>query len=676
MTETELDRWRVGIDIGGTFTDIAAVNGRDKSLRIGKVPSRHDDPVGAIVEAIGSLNLGANEIDVIVHGTTRVTNAIIEGAIAPVALLATDGFEDSIEIARLSRAELYHLDVLPKLPPLAPAARRIAVRERMAYTGEVLEPLDDDEIARVVDETRVLGIDSVAVSLLHSYANGAHEVRLGQALEQAGLHVSLSHQINPEAREYERTAVTLLDAAVTPIAVNYLGDLEDEPLINGKLRLFHSAGGMATPDAVRQRPLIMALSGPAAGVTASARLGSEFGHKSLLTFDMGGTTTDVCLVQEGEADISADKKIAGRPIRMPMVAVESIGAGGGSIVRVETGGVTIGPDSAGADPGPAAYGNGGTEATITDVSVVLNYMNLNKKLGGRMSLDRAAAVWALTPLADKLALSVEEFALGTAKVANAVMSRALRRVTVERGVDGRNCALVAFGGAAPLYAAGLARMYGIADVVVPRVSSVFSALGCVVADTSYTDQRTVRAGSDAWDEEVFKGHIAAAREAIQAPFSDEGVAAERIRVEHTALVRYVGQSSEVATRVELPHDIAETGRRFRANHEQLYGFSTQEPFEIVSLRTVGTLPSAADAVVTGAHDTDGPSLINIDEVWFDAGVPVQTPRYDRATCAPGKQILGPVILEDASSTIVVPPGWSVTANAAGDLLMKDHEHDR
>ena len=673
MNVTEPDKWRVGIDIGGTFTDIAAVNSQDKSLRIGKVPSRYDDPVGAIVEAIASLNLGADDIDVIVHGTTRVTNAIIEGAMAPVALLATDGFEDSIEIARLSRAELYHLDVPPKLPPLAPADRRIPVHERMAFTGEVLEPLGDDEVTSVVDQARALGIDSVAVSLLHSYANGEHELRLGQALKKAGLHVSLSHQINPEAREYERTAVTLLDAAVTPIAVNYLGELENEPLIKGKLRLFHSAGGMATPDAVRQRPLIMAMSGPAAGVTASARLGSEFGHKSLLTFDMGGTTTDVCLVQNGEADISADKKIAGRPIRMPMVAVESIGAGGGSIVRVETGGVTIGPDSAGADPGPAAYGNGGAEATITDVSVVLGYMNLNKKLGGRMTLDRAAAVQALTPLADKLGLSVEEFALGTAKVANAVMSRALRRVTVERGVDGRNCALVAFGGAAPLYAAGLARMYGIKDVVVPRASSVFSALGCVVADTSYTDQRTVRAESDAWDEAAFTAHIDAAREAVLAPFADEGVPAGRVSVEHTALVRYVGQSSEVATRIALPHDIAETGRQFKANHEQLYGFSTQEPFEIVSLRTVGTLPSDVTAVAPGAGDTDSPGLISIDEVWFDADAPVQTPRYDRATCAPDKQILGPVILEDASSTIVVPPGWSVTANALGDLLMKDHD---
>ncbi len=676
MTNETPSTWRVGIDIGGTFTDIAAVNARDNSLRIGKVPSRYDDPVGAIVEAIGSLGLGAGDIDVIVHGTTRVTNAIIEGAMSPVGLVATDGFEDSIEIARLSRAELYHLDVPPKLPPLAPSDRRIAVQERMTHTGDVLEPLSETEIARVVDQAKALGIDSVAVSLLHSYANGAHELALGAALEQAGLHVSLSHQINPEAREYERTAVTLLDAAVTPIAVNYLGELENEPLIKGKLRLFHSAGGMATPDAVRQRPLIMAMSGPAAGVTASARLGSEFGHDSLLTFDMGGTTTDVCLVQNGEADVSADKKIAGRPIRMPMVAVESIGAGGGSIVRVETGGVTIGPDSAGADPGPAAYGNGGTEATITDVSVVLGYMNLNKKLGGRLALNRDAAADALRPLADKLGLSVEEFALGTAKVANAVMSRALRRVTVERGVDGRNCALVAFGGAAPLYAASLTRMYGISDVVVPRASSVFSALGCVVADTSYTDQRTVRLDSDAWDEATFNTHLAAARDAVLAPFAEENTVTDAVRVEYTALVRYVGQSSEVATRIDLPHDIAETGRRFRDNHDQLYGFSTQEPFEIVSLRTVGVLPSDVSAVVSDQDNADTARVISIDNVWFDAEAPVQTPRYDRATCLAGKQIWGPAILEDASSTIVVPPGWSISANTAGDLLMKDHDHDR
>ncbi|OED47305.1 hydantoinase/oxoprolinase family protein [Leisingera sp. S232] len=676
MKNDTASKWRVGIDIGGTFTDIVAINPKDNTIRVGKVPSRYEDPVGAIVEAITSLELEADDIDVIVHGTTRVTNAIIEGTMAPVALLATDGFEDSIEIARLSRAELYHLDVPPKLPPLAPSERRIPVAERMAYTGDVLKPLSAEEISRVVAQAKSLGIDSVAVSLLHSYANGTHERQLGQALADAGLHVSLSHQINPEAREYERTAVTLLDAAVTPIAVNYLGTLENEPLIKGKLRLFHSAGGMATPDAVRNRPLVMAMSGPAAGVAATARLGGGFGHNSLLTFDMGGTTTDVCLVQDGEADISVDKKIAGRPIRMPMVAVESIGAGGGSIVRVDTGGLTIGPDSAGANPGPAAYGNGGTQATITDISVVLGYMNLDKKLGGRMTLDRDAAIKTITPMAEKLGMGIAEFALGTAKVANAVMSRALRRVTVERGVDGRNCALVAFGGAAPLYAAGLARMYGICDVVVPRASSVFSALGCVVADTSYTDQRTIRSESDTWNEASFAAHLAEARTAVLKPFLDEGISEGAIQVEHTALVRYVGQSSEVATRITLPHDISMTGESFRKNHDQLYGFATDESFEIVSLRTVGVLPSGVSATVAPGEPNDGPTLISTGDVWFDAEAPVSTPRYDRATCAAGRQIYGPAILEDASSTVVVPPNWSVTANAAGDLLMKDHDHDR
>ena len=673
MKDDTNSSWRIGIDIGGTFTDIVAVNTKDSSIRIGKVPSRYEDPVGAIVEAITSLNLEADDIDVIVHGTTRVTNAIIEGTIAPVALIATDGFEDSIEIARLSRAELYHLDVPPKLPPLAPSDRRIPVAERITHTGEILKPLSDGEIARVAKQAKSLGVQSVAVSLLHSYANGEHECKLGDALAKEGLHVSLSHQINPEAREYERTAVTLLDAAVSPIAVNYLGALENEPLIKGKLRLFHSAGGMATPDAVRARPLVMAMSGPAAGVTATARLGNEFGHDNLLTFDMGGTTTDVCLVQNGIADISADKKIAGRPIRMPMVAVESIGAGGGSIVRAETGGLTIGPDSAGADPGPAAYGNGGTQATITDVSVVLGYMNLDKKLGGRLTLDRDAAVNALAPLAEKLGMGIEEFAIGTAKVANAVMSRALRQVTVERGVDGRNCALVAFGGAAPLYAAGLARMYGIKDVVVPRASSVFSALGCAVADTSYTDQRTIRSDSDGWDETSFATYLADARAAVLKPFLEEGVSERAVEVEHTALVRYVGQSSEVSTRLSLPHDINKTGEIFRKNHDQLYGFATDESFEIVSLRTVSVLPSGTRASVAPDSSDDGPALISTDDAWFDAEAPMSTPRFDRSTCAPGKQIYGPVILEDASSTVVVPPNWSVIANEAGDLLMRDHD---
>ena len=658
-------RWRVGIDIGGTFTDIVAVNLADNSLRLGKVPSRYDEPVGAIVEAIESLDLAGGDIDIIVHGTTRVTNAIIEGNLASVGLIATEGFEDSIEIGRLSRAELYHLDVPPKLPPLAPKNRRLPVAQRMDHHGDVLIELTDAEIARVVAQATALDVSSFAVSLLHSYANGDHERRLGAALSEVGMHVSLSHQINPEAREYERTAVTLLDAAVTPIAVDYLGRLEKEPLIKGKLHLFHSAGGMATPDAVRDRPLVMAMSGPAAGVTATARLGADFGHTDLLTFDMGGTTTDVCLVQNGAADVSADKKIAGRPIRMPMVAVESIGAGGGSIVRVGTGGVTIGPDSAGADPGPAAYGNGGTEATITDVSVVLGYMNLKKALGGRVTLNRDHAVKALAPLAERLNMSVEEFALGTAKVANAVMSRALRRVTVERGVDGRKCGLVAFGGAAPLYAAGLAHHYGIRDVVVPRASSVFSALGCVVADTSYTDQRTIRADSDGWDEPSFEQHLAQARAAVLGPFQDDGIAEDRVVVDHVALVRYVGQSSEVATRITMPHDIAATGTTFRKNHDQLYGFETDEAFEIVSLRTTGTLASGVSANILMSDRSDGPELISVDEVWFDPDAPVATPRYDRATLAANTHLHGPAILEDESSTVVVPPTGALSPTALG-----------
>ncbi|WP_374441305.1 hydantoinase/oxoprolinase family protein, partial [Stella sp.] len=416
--------WQVGIDIGGTFTDLVALHPATGEVRSIKVPTRRADPVASIQAALAAAGLDPAEVADLVHGTTLVTNAIVEDRVEPVALVATHGFEDVLDIGRAGRQHLYRLDALPRPPAQVPPERRVGLAERMDHAGRpVLEP-SPAALAAAAAAVRATGVESVAVSLLHAYANPAHEQAMAAALAGVAPYLSLSHAVNPETREFERTAATVLNASVMPIAARYLDRLQRE-VKGARLHVMHSAGGMASPEASARRPLAMALSGPAAGVSAAARVAAELGLDRVLSFDMGGTTTDVCLIVGGAAEISTDSKLAGRPVRQPMVAVESIGAGGGSLVQYGTGGLTIGPESAGADPGPAAYGRGGTRPTVTDANAVLGYLDPAKRLGGAITLDPAAAAAAMRPLAERLGVGVVELALGVQRVANAAMVRAL-----------------------------------------------------------------------------------------------------------------------------------------------------------------------------------------------------------------------------------------------------------
>ena len=360
--------------------------------------------------------------------------------------------------------------------------------------------LEPDSVADAIGRVEASGAEAVAVSLLHSYANPAHEEALGARLRERFPFVALSHRVNPEAREYERTATTALSAGVMPLAAAYLDDLETARPGDSRLHLFHSAGGMASPAALRDLPLGLAASGPAAGVAAAGRMAQALGIERAISFDMGGTTTDVCLILDGEAQIASDRSLGGRPLRQPMVAVESIGAGGGSIARLDHGSLMVGPESAGALPGPACYAKGGDRPTVTDANLALGYMDADRVLGGDVHLDTDAAHDVIAPLGEAMNISAEAAALGIVRVANAAMLRALRRVTVERGVDGRTCTLLAFGGAGPMHAVALARAFSIDKVVVPAHSSIFSALGCVGAEMSYAQQRTLRVAADAWDQ--------------------------------------------------------------------------------------------------------------------------------------------------------------------------------
>jgi N-methylhydantoinase A len=657
--------WQVGVDVGGTFTDIVAFQPATGEVRTAKVCSGTDDPVTGLLAALAAAGISWEQVAELVHGTTLVTNAIIENRLADVALVTTEGFADTLAIARQNRRYLYRLDLPPKSPPQVTEGRRFEVRERLDASGRVLVELTDEAIEDAAQ--KVAYSSAVAVSLIHAYGNAAHEQRLGERLRQVVPHVALSHLVSPEAREYERTTTAVLSAAVMPLVADYLDRLQRHAPQGSRLHLFHSAGGMASPEALRALPLGLALSGPAAGVAAAERVAVELGVTHAISFDMGGTSTDVCLIVDGQAEIRARRSLAGRPLRQPMVAVESIGAGGGSIARVHTRMVRVGPDSAGAVPGPACYGRGGTAPTVTDANLALGYLDADRPLGDGVRLDPEAAKGALELLAREIGIGVIELARGIVRVADATMARALRRVTVERGIDARQCTLLAFGGAGPLHAVELARTFGIRHVVVPRASSAFSALGCLCSDMSYSQQQTVRMPSTDWDRDRLARIRAGLLVRLAAPLAAAGYGEGERVVEAVAAVRYSGQSYAVDVARPALDDPDELGRMFRARHTTLYGFATDEPWELLALRLKVSVPRHLPLERTREQAAPRAGPTTVTPCAFGPGGPVPTPRYDRARLAEGQRIAGPAVIEDAWSTVVLPPGAGLTRGARGHL---------
>ena len=657
--------WQLGIDIGGTFTDVVAFEPATGTLRSAKAKSRPDDPLASLLDGLRAVGVGWDQAADLVHGTTAVTNAIVEGRLAKVALVATEGFGDTLAIGRQNRRYLYRLDLPPKAPPQVPADLRFEIAARCDRDGVALNDPSDDEIAALAEKIAASGAEAVAVALLHAYANPELEERIGATLRKVVPQVALSHRVNPEAREYERTSTTALSAGVMPLAARHLDRLDQARPRASRLHMFHSAGGMAAPESLRDLPLGLAFSGPAAGVAAAEKIARELGIENALSFDMGGTTTDVCLIADGHAEIGSNRSLGGRPLRQPMVAVESIGAGGGSIARMDTGALRVGPESAGAEPGPACYGLGGKLPTVTDANALLGYLDFEGPVGGTLRLDRAAAEAALSPLAQITGASLPELARGIVQVANAAMTRALRRVTVERGIDGRDCHLLAFSGAGPMHAVELARSFGINRVIVPHLSSVFSALGCVTAELRYTQQQTLRMASDEWDQarldQMRKG---TARE-LKARFETAGERAPPAK--EVAALRYSGQSYAIEIQDPALGDPAALGRQFKQRHEALYGFATEEPWELVALRVSISAaraarpePRTAEAAGTVAPNREAPC-------WFGGSNPVATPRFDRDTLATDARIAGPAIIEDDWSTVVLPLGATLEVDGSGHL---------
>ncbi|WP_441230559.1 hydantoinase/oxoprolinase family protein [Tardiphaga sp. 215_C5_N2_1] len=657
--------WEIGTDIGGTFTDIIAIRRDTSETRIAKVPSRPHAPVQAMLEAIEAVGLRKSDVKRFIHGTTRITNAIVEERLPRIALIATKGFEDVLEIARYRRRDLYRLDIAPKAKALVPRELCFALDERLDHEGQILKPLAEAEIERLIAWLKETGVESVAVSLLHAYANPVHEQMLAERLKDIVPHVSLSHEINPEAREYERTSSTAFNAAAMPIAVEYLSELEERLPIGPGLQVFHSAGAMIPISAVKRRPLVMAMSGPAAGVAASVSIARQLEKSRVLTFDMGGTTTDVCLIVDGQAEMADGKMLGDRPLRQPMLAVHSIGAGGGSIVRAGAGGLTVGPESAGSEPGPACYGRGGTKPTITDANALLGYLNPETKLGDRIGIDVDAAARVIEPIAQGLGLSLTETALGIIRVANATMARALRRVTVERGIDGRDCTLLAFGGGGPMHAAGLAELYGITEIVVPAASSAFSALGCLTADFSFLQQQTLRVALDGIDLAKVTQRIEALVEQTLVPLLANAIPHDSIQIELVALMRYAAQADAIPVPFTMPLDAEKLRQDFLVKHRELFGYATNESCVIESVRAQARQPSTTEVSrpKTALRTMATPRR----RCSFDGALDVMTDVIDRSAMT--DTIIGPAIIEDAWSTVVLPPQWQAKPDANGNLYL-------
>jgi N-methylhydantoinase A len=680
---------RLAIDIGGTFTDATLIDEETGSVSIAKVLSTPSDPsqgfMQAAERALEAAGADAAQVGFVVHATTVATNAIIEGNIARSGFVTTEGFRDLLEIARQVRPSLYDTQ-FEKTKPLVPRDRAVTVTERLGPAGEILTPLDDDSVRAAAAILRREEVESVAVCLLHAYVNPEHEQRVGAILaeELPGVPISLSAEVAPEFREYLRASTTVINAVIRPVVERYLARIEGrlaDAGIEAKLLVMQSSGGVFSSEAARTRPVFMVESGPAAGVIASAYLGETLGHPDILSFDMGGTTAKVGLIQGGQPSVTKDYNVGGHagagvggmslsgyPVRTPVVDLVEIGAGGGSIAWVDSGGLLrVGPRSAGADPGPVCYRNGGTEPTVTDANVVLGRLNPGYFLGGEIGLDVEGASRAIEDRCAKpLGLSVTEAANGIVEIANAAMVNALHLISVQRGYDPRDFVLVGFGGAGPVHANALMRDAEMPTLLIPRSPGIFSATGLLTTDIKRDAAVTVMRRLDALDPAEMEATFHRLEEAGRAELEREGLSGEAIEFARKVDLRYVGQSYELT--IPAGDDMTD---RFHVEHDRTYGFAAPaEPIEVVSLR----LTSVGRIAKPPARQLDAGDVVEPKErrqvFYAESGGYVDCPIYDRYSLPAGAVFAGPAVVEEFDSTVVVHPGFGVRVDAVGNLVIE------
>jgi N-methylhydantoinase A/oxoprolinase/acetone carboxylase beta subunit len=677
----------VGVDIGGTFTDFMLYDTESGAAHVHKVASTPEDPGQAMVTGLRELcrlaGIGAGDVDGVFHGTTVATNAVLEHKGAVAGMVTTKGFRDVVHIGRHQRPQNYSImqDIPWQSRPFVKRRHRKVVSERLVPpTGDVLEPLDEEDVRHAARELREAGVESVAVCFLFSYLNPDHERRAAEIVreEMPDAFVTTSAGIFPQFREFERFTTACMNAFVGPKTGNYLdrlaGALHDEGT-RGELHVMMSNGGVATASAAAERPVTLLLSGPAAGVLGGLWAGDLAGRTRLITFDMGGTSADIGIVSErGVTEASArDTWVAGYPLLVPMIDVHTIGAGGGSIAHVDTaGGFRVGPGSAGAVPGPACYGRGGEDATITDANVVLGRIDPERFLGGEMQLDRGRAVAAVQRIADRLGLDLLEAAEGIVTIANANMARAIRSRTIQKGHDPRDFTLVAFGGAGPLHAAEVAESLGVPEVLVPPFPGITSATGLLTSDLKYDQMRTVFMVEGAIDAARLDRELEEIATELRGRLLADNVPEGDITLQSALDCRYVGQGYEL--RVSLPDGRFTDSalEDFHTLHEQEYGHASRDPIEIVNLRVtaLGKRPKLEGLPAQTGSLSE--ALLGEGESTFrrNGSLAGYATRYlERSKLPLEEPIPGPAVVFQRDTTVLVPPGWTATAHASGNLLL-------
>ncbi|HEX4521524.1 MAG TPA: hydantoinase/oxoprolinase family protein [Gaiellaceae bacterium] len=688
---------RIAIDIGGTFTDATLIDEATGRVSIAKTLTTPSDPsegfMDAVRRALADAELDPSEVGFVVHATTVATNAIIEGNVARSGFVTTEGFRDLLEIARQVRPTLY--DTLFEKPtPLVPRDRAVVVSERLGPTGEIVTPLDGASVRAAAAVLSREEVESVAVCLLHSYVNPEHERLVGAILaeELPGVPISLSADVAPEFREYLRASTTVINAVIRPIVGRYLERIEQrlaEAGIEARLLVMQSSGGVFSSEAAARRPVFMVESGPAAGVIAAAYLGGTIDRPDILSFDMGGTTAKVGLIRDGRPSVTKDYQVGGHasagiggmslsgyPVRTPVVDLVEIGAGGGSIAWVDSGGLLrVGPRSSGADPGPVCYRRGGTEPTVTDANVVLGRLNPSYFLGGEIGLDVDGARRAIEERCAKpLGLDVVEAANGIVEIANAAMVNALHLISVQRGYDPRDFLLVGFGGAGPVHANALARDAEMPAVLIPASPGIFSATGLLTTDLKRDAATTIIRRLAELDPAAIEAAYASLEAAGAAELEQEGVASDATEFVRQIDLRYVGQSYELTIGAPAPFTESTPGSllaRFHAEHDRTYGFSAEtEPVECVSLRltTVGRI---AKPPLRELDPGAAPEPKESRPVYFaESQGYVDCPIYDRYALPAGARLRGPAIVEEFDSTTVLHPGYGIRVDVQGNLIIE------
>jgi len=681
-------RYRIGIDVGGTFTDLYLLDEASGAVARHKLLSTpgepHLAPLVGIREILAQVAASGPQVAFVGLGTTVMTNALLERKGATTGLITTMGFRDLLEIARQKRPHTFD-PFVSKPEPLVPRQFRAEVVERMAADGSVLIALDHDSVIAAIDRMREAGVESVAVCLLNAYANPAHEREIAQALRERwpGSHVSMSSDVLPEFREYERLSSTVVNAYLMPATRDYFRNFEAEVARLGIPEppfIMNSGGGIMTPDRAGQRPIDTLFSGPSGGVSGAVHVAVRAGYRNIITFDMGGTSTDVCLVQDGRAQLSHTRMINGCPLKAAALDVHTVGAGGSSIAALDAGGMLrVGPASAGARPGPACYGHGGTRPTVTDANVVLGRLNPRFLLGGALKIDAGRSRAAIEAhIAQPRSIDVVDAAASIIAVADANMAHAVRFVSVERGLDPADFMLTAFGGAGPVHAASVAQQLGVAGVLIPPGPGVLCAMGVLVNDLQTDVSRTRITSEGAADcRAIVDAAYRELEDRARSVFAREQRDGARVELSRTADVRYIGQNHELT--VEVPAGaidettLAIVKDNFHAAHRELFGYASPErQLELVTFRVRSRLAGARREFAGNGlpQRTGGPAPVSGRKAYFtEAGGYIDCPVYERDGLRPGDALTGPAIVEQMDCTTVIPPDFKGTVDAFSNLLL-------